>query len=424
MDSDRSIMITNNSISYEDTFRESKKLFYDWRASDALCALFSILGILFATIDYEYTYSNERTHDNCKISIMALDPYKMMIIFTTMVALFYLLFGIYHRLVWEAYMNYIYSGYQNQNISFMKIIDSITWYKLVEIIMLLIIPYPGADFHLYLMMRYQFNMYEICYHYSEIAYLIMLFRVEILLRAISLFSPYEDHLARNYCRKYKVPADARFGIKCLVAQYPLKVVVISAVSAMVLLTTIFRILERPVDDLTTYYYTDYMNALWFLFENMSTLGYGEFLPVTDFGRVVTVIGYFVGTSLFSLMVLTLQDKLELNTQQSKAFTKIYKSSIAAETISEGMRFYLYKRMFGRNSHIAKEQKKRLRTKCKEMKNARFEADELNKGNDEALINIRVSASHIHVKMKKTDRALDSMIAQLRDEIHYLENTKL
>ena len=128
-------------------------------------------------------------------------------------------------------------------------------------IMLLIIPYPKTYINLYLPLRYQFNFYVICYSSVEICYLLMFFRIEIVLRAISLFSPYEDHLARNYCRKYKVPADARFGMKCLIAQYPLYVISISAIGALILLTTIFRILERPLDDLTTYYYSYYLNAL-------------------------------------------------------------------------------------------------------------------------------------------------------------------
>ncbi|OMJ67652.1 hypothetical protein SteCoe_35129 [Stentor coeruleus] len=411
MDSQRSSLMSSN-LSFNNTFRESKKLFYEWRASDALCAIFSMLGIFFATFSYEYTYSTHRTFDNCKIEILSLDPCKMMVLFTTIVALFYLINGIYHRLLWEAYMNFIYSGYQIQEISLKKVFHSIKWYKWLEIFMLLIIPYPGADFHMYLGMRFNFKTYRICYQYSEIAYLIMLFRVEILLRAISLFSPYEDHLARNYCRRYKVKADARFGIRCLIAQYPLYVISISAVSAMVLLTTIFRILERPMDALTTYYFTDYFNALWFMFEDMSTLGYGEYLPVTDLGRVTTVVGYFTGTSLFSLMVLTMEEKLCLNKQQNKAFTKICKSNVAAEAIAEGIRLYIAKRFYGKGSHAAREQKKKLMRKCKAMKIKRIEVEEFSKDDEEAITAMKVSVSQIQLKMRKAAKEIDNMIVQL------------
>ena len=252
----------------------------------------------------------------------------------------------------------------------------------------------------------------------------MFFRLILLLKAISLFSPYEDHLARNYCRKYKVPADARFGIRCLIAHHPLLILSNSATGALLLLATMFRILERPLDDLTTYYYTDYMNALWFLFENMSTLGYGEFLPVTDLGRVVSVLGYFVGTSLFSLLVITLDDKLNLSIQQSKAFTRIFKTYAAADVVTAGMAYFYTKSKFGKHSLAAKENFKKLKRKCKNLKNKKVEIEELSKGNVEAVIDMKISVSYLDLKMKKIDKALDLMIAQLKDDISQANNKKV
>ena len=407
-----------------DNYRISKGLFSEWRASEALCAIFAMIGIFIATVDYEYSYSLDRTHDNCKIGKMILDPMKVAILITTLISLFYLIIGIYHKALWEAYMNYVYSHGFHKVVTFKNLIREIRWYRWLEMIMLLIIPYPKTYINLYLPLRYQFNFYVICYSSVEICYLLMFFRIEIVLRAISLFSPYEDHLARNYCRKYKVPADARFGMKCLIAQYPLYVISISAIGALILLTTIFRILERPLDDLTTYYYSYYLNALWFLFENMSTLGYGEYLPVTDLGRVVTVFGFFCGTSLFSLMILTLNDKINLNIQQSKAFTKIFKTNVAAEAIAAGLIYFNTKKKHGKRSNYTKEKLKILRSKCKELKNKRVEVEELSKGNDEAIMDMKYSVSNIELKMRKADKALDIMISQLKEDAERRENLRL
>lgn len=424
MDSDQSIFIPAVHFHQNDTFRESKKLFYDWSSSEALCAFFAVIGVIAATFDYEFTFDDGRTNENCHIKSMPLDPFKIIVLISTLVSLFYLLLGRYHKIIWISYMNHAYSGIPIAPITLKSYLTSFKWYRLVEILMLLIIPYPQMNFNLYLPLRYEFEMHTLCYKASEIAYLVMFLRVEIVLRAISLFSPYEDHLARTYCRRYKVPADARFGIKCLIAQFPLYVIIISAMVAMILLSTIFRILERPMDNLTTYYYSDYLNAIWFLFENMSTLGYGEYLPVSDFGRVVSVIGYFIGTSLFSLMVITMQEKIELNIPQSKAFTKIYKSNVASEAIAAGIRFYLAKKKFGRNSQAAKYRKKKLRRICKEMKNKRIEVEELSKGNDEAVIDMKMNVSYIELRVKKTERVLDLMIAQLKEDLRNIEGKNL
>ena len=414
MDSDTSISQIYSPRN-PDSFKVSRRFFNDWRSSEALCAIFSLIGITVATVDYEYTYSFERTFDNCRVSLMILNPMKIIVLITTLIALFYLLIGIYHKSLWESYMNSVYSHSFFREISFSQAIRGMSKYRYIEIALLLVIPYPKVMFHLYIPLRHQFKDYIICYNFSEISYLVMFFRLEIVLRAISLFSPYEDHLARNYCRRYKVPADARFGIKCLIAQYPLYVIGISAITAMVLFSIVFRILERPLDSMTTYYYSDYMNAIWFLFENMSTLGYGEYLPVTDLGRVVTVLGYFVGTSLFSLLVLILDDKIGLNTQQSKAFTRIFKVNAAANAVVAAMVYFHIKKKYGKHSNGAKECFRRLRRKCKEMKNKRIEVEELSKGNDEAIVDMKISVSNIELKMRKMDKVLDNLIFQLKDE---------
>ena len=157
---------------------------------------------------------------------------------------------------------------------------------------------------------------------------------------------------------------------------------------------------------------------------MSTLGYGEYLPVTDLGRVVTVFGFFCGTSLFSLMILTLNDKINLNIQQSKAFTKIFKTNVAAEAIAAGLIYFNTKKKHGKRSNYTKEKLKILRSKCKELKNKRVEVEELSKGNDEAIMDMKYSVSNIELKMRKADKALDIMISQLKEDAERRENLRL
>ena len=59
-----------------------------------------------------------------------------------------------------------------------------------------------------------------------------------------------------------------------------------------------------------------------------------------------------------------------------------------------------------------------------MKNKRIEVEELSKGNDEAVIDMKMNVSYIELRVKKTEKVLDLMIAQLKEDIRSMEGKKL
>ena len=42
-------------------------------------------------------------------------------------------------------------------------------------------------------------------------------------------------------------------------------------------------------------------AVWWMFETITTVGYGDFVPVTDAGRTIAVLIMFVGISLMGVI---------------------------------------------------------------------------------------------------------------------------
>ena len=47
-------------------YKESQKLYLKWRIAELISAIFSNLGIITSTIDYETGYSSSRNHYNCR----------------------------------------------------------------------------------------------------------------------------------------------------------------------------------------------------------------------------------------------------------------------------------------------------------------------------------------------------------------------
>lgn len=80
-----------------------------------------------------------------------------------------------------------------------------------------------------------------------------------------------------------------------------------------------RLFERPLIPVSGQDYNDLGNCIWFVINSMTTVGYGEFYPVSTFGRIVGVVVCLWGVFLVSIFVVTLNKLLEF----SKAETKSY-----------------------------------------------------------------------------------------------------
>ncbi len=61
------------------------------------------------------------------------------------------------------------------------------------------------------------------------------------------------------------------------------------------------------------------NTIWNVFVTMTTVGYGDFYPKTNIGRIVGIIIAFWGVFIVSLFVVSLSTMLEFDSGELKAF---------------------------------------------------------------------------------------------------------
>jgi hypothetical protein len=106
-----------------------------------------------------------------------------------------------------------------------------------------------------------------------------------------------------------------FAIKCLLIEYPLVVLGLVYISSAVFLAYILRILEYANDlssetSMSQFKYLG--DTLWFIFVTYATIGYGDYYPKTNLGRVFSIIAAVLGTYLASVIIVSLQLKLELH----------------------------------------------------------------------------------------------------------------
>jgi len=62
------------------------------------------------------------------------------------------------------------------------------------------------------------------------------------------------------------------------------------------------------------------NTIWNVLVTMTTVGYGDYYPKTNMGRVVGIIIAFWGVFIVSLFVVSLSNMFEFDQGEQKAFT--------------------------------------------------------------------------------------------------------
>lgn len=97
---------------------------------------------------------------------------------------------------------------------------------------------------------------------------------------------------------------------------PLYVVIFAFLFSLTQLSISLQLFEREVDE----NFKNITTAMWNVIITLTTVGYGDYFPKTNFGRFVGVITAFWGVFFVSLFVVALTNTLELEDAEVRAFT--------------------------------------------------------------------------------------------------------
>ncbi|CAG9331683.1 unnamed protein product [Blepharisma stoltei] len=392
----------------------SEQLFDNWSLCEFLSAVFAIAGIVSATLDYEFNYSLDRNHWNCAEGTDD-ELFRYITTTTTAMSLFFLILRDQKKALWD---KYLHEAEASLNVikrrKPLKKKSTFNIVRILEIIMLLVFPYPFMHAGIPMPFRWQYETLTVCYTLSEIFYVIMFGRFIFLLRALANFAPYEDHLARRYCERNNVKANVRFSFKCILKQHPLYMVAyVIGIPTIFILGSLVRIFERPLIDLSGQDYQNPLNALWLMFTTMATIGYGDFYPISFFGRMICVLGFLLGALIFSTIIVAVDGQITLNNNQSKAFLSILKTTAAAKTIQKGMNYYVSKRKRGPDHPHTIIAYLHLRQQLLAFKRKKEKLTELNTYREQAILDINTSVKNLEQRMNRMYKQMENL-AQMID----------
>lgn len=307
---------------------DSQAILSKWQSFDLFVCLMSVLGLFSSIIDYEIYFSPDRTHHTCTHKTNNL--YRFTTLIFTIAATFSMIFRYFTQLKfyniqskhhYKQHYKHLFKKKSRLNISL-----------LLEIAFLWVFPYPSLEGSIYLIQSSlptnksgKGQIYSVCYSYSEIFLIFMFSRFYFIVKCILNNSSYRDIFSSYFCNKFDTRANFRFSVKNLTANHQWLLIFCIIIPSILILTETLRIFERPYQDISLLNFDDFSNALWCLITTMSTIGYGDFVPRTNGGRVVGLLSTLWGGFSLSWVIIVFTAWLYLSPEEELALLKIIES---------------------------------------------------------------------------------------------------
>ena len=222
---------------------------------------------------------------------------------------------------------------------------------------------------------------ETRYQVNDILLLICLLRVYIIIRYYISSSQFNTPRSQRIARLIGGTLNRLFVVKCLIIKNPFSFLIVIAFSIILVGSYMLRIAESPAyeapENEGEYNDNDYRkfeNCLWNVMITMTTVGYGDYYPITLIGRLVNVFLSIAGTLLTSYMVVFLQNELVFTDNEDMAFNYREKSVLkekfeqkAANYYSAGFKYIIAKKRYIKacKLHIPKRGINQLKAKMTE-----------------------------------------------------------
>eukprot|EP01017_Pseudomicrothorax_dubius_P048783 TRINITY_DN8950_c0_g2_i5.p1 TRINITY_DN8950_c0_g2~~TRINITY_DN8950_c0_g2_i5.p1 ORF type:complete len:299 (-),score=27.85 TRINITY_DN8950_c0_g2_i5:58-954(-) len=176
---------------------------------------------------------------------------------------------------------------------------------------------------------------------NEVLNILQLGRVVIIFRVLLIFSHFFSSSSHRvwyllfvylYCSSmYGVEPSYFFVIKSMMRSKPFQLVACAFGISIVIFGYAMRICERAVSHTDpTYGLANFQNTLWNVIVTMTTVGYGDYSPVTNFGRLVAFLICMWGVFIVSLMVVTLENFLQMNSAELRTYSVIERIQMKRE----------------------------------------------------------------------------------------------
>ena len=163
-----------------------------------------------------------------------------------------------------------------------------------------------------------------------------MFKSYIIIRLYTYFSKYMTETSKYLCYDSNTNSGIHFSLKCELKSRPFTILFIILISTVILFGYSLRNFEYfSIPKNFIYgtfkgegndqnYLKDLINSIWMIIVTMTTVGYGDFFPSENYGRLICILSYLIGCILVSLTVVSLAIISEFSEREKKCYSIIKK----------------------------------------------------------------------------------------------------
>ena len=188
----------------------------------------------------------------------------------------------------------------------------------MEIFLNIFQPFPFVEFTF----TYKQTDYEVKLSFSHICIILMALRIYLTYKLMNHYTLWTNARSQRLAALQGIEANSIFATKVLLKNSPITVLIFIAVIFLFILSLLLRAFEffDVSDKENDFRYL--WNSLWLNFITMSTVGYGEYTPTTNAGKIFCIISCLMGNFLLSMLVAVLSLNVFLDSGETKVCRKI------------------------------------------------------------------------------------------------------
>lgn len=103
----------------------------------------------------------------------------------------------------------------------------------------------------------------------------------------------------------------------------------------------------------------FLNNIYMTIVTITTVGYGDYFPVSPIGKIISIITAFWGGFIISLMIVSVQGIFSLSTKEQRAFHNLVLVKKAARTLVSALRYNVIVKRIKENKELIKARKEEL-----------------------------------------------------------------
>ena len=157
----------------------------------------------------------------------------------------------------------------------------------------------------------------------------ILARIYLLFKFYANYSKWGGVFASRVCNECNAKGGFIFTYKAGIKEFPF----LSVILLMILTILIFGYSLRNseisfIRNIPEKYFQDWTqitNGFWFMTTNILLIGYGDFYPTTQLGRIIAFFSCLWGILLESLLVVAISNAIKLNQKEELAYNEVEKS---------------------------------------------------------------------------------------------------